>query len=366
MSVPSKVYVATKTNGVYYTSTFTAANPTWATANGGLPATDARQFALDPFTPETKQYLLLEASRTLYRRDDGGDWAAILTSAQALAKATGDAWGSLVWFAADKSLAGRLWIGFAGGSWVMEPYVAWQTIWMMYSDDYGATWTALAKVAESWTSPRPLHHIAVYGDNLFIRTDNGSTYFVYYSSDKGANWATAGEPWNGFGAINPLQPTIVHYNGASHHKTLSSAGTDSTVDDPGPARPDAIWFSTTDEHHQRIISSGKAYVTTDSWDTVNTPSAITPVPVSIAPGFSTDEDIMIVGLTLNSGAGHHHVVGLLDTEDDTTAAGKAGANCGSSPFTNSIPNTCGGLALDGVGAIADPLAHLYVYDVAFV
>ncbi len=84
MTWPNKIYVATKTLGVYYTGNFSdpAAQPIWTQINTGLPATDCREFALDPHNQKGRQFVLLEASRTLYMREDGA-WAAILTEAEA-------------------------------------------------------------------------------------------------------------------------------------------------------------------------------------------------------------------------------------------------------------------------------------------
>ena len=130
-------------------------------------------------------------------------------------------------------------------------------------------------------------------------------------------------------------------------------------DDLGPLRWDSMWFDPIDVAHQRLVRNNKAYVSYDSWATVNTPDAIAPAPYSFAPNAGNDTDQMLVGLTLGT-----HVIGTLYGEADTTATGIAGANAGTAPYTDSIPNTCGGLAQMGIQAV--PLAaHAYTYDVGF-
>jgi hypothetical protein len=59
---------------------------------------------------------------------------------------------------------------------------------------------------------------------------------------------------------------------------------------------------------------------------------------------------MVVGLTLDLVAPgeQYHAIGLLTGEDDVTATGVAGSMCDTSPYTDSIPATCGGVCLCGI------------------
>lgn len=353
MGWPRKLYVATKTLGVFYAEDFSVptTQPTWAAVNDGLPATDVRQFALDPFDPVGKQYLLLETARTLYRRDNGGDWAAILTPAAADTLCGGSN-GYISHFWPDQTLEGRIWAlyGGNGGDGVV--------IYALYSDDYGDNWTAVTRVTTSGASERTPQGITGAGDIVFIQYRRGDGNRYARSANKGGTWYDTG--------IGTTSTTITANSLQTDRCYSSNSGgliLYTTSEDPtninanlGLARMDAAWFSATDADHHRIVHDGKLFVTDDSWDTNNTPSAIAPVPISIAPWFGSDEDQIGVELTLDTdpnGGLQPHVIGVLYGEDDTTAVGVAGAMCDESPYTDSIPMTCGGAAIGGIAAVEE-------------
>jgi hypothetical protein len=353
MGWPSKIYCATKTLGVYYTSNFNGTDqPTWAAINGGLPATDVRQFALDPYLPDDKQYLMLEATRTLYKRILG-TWTAILTNAQA-AIACGVPSMDLRWFCTDSSVAGRLWVSAhydTGGSW--------KWLYALWSDDYGATWTGTAGIEHTtlYDNYSNISNPQAYGDTVFIGTGWASGgNFIWYSTDKGANWTVAGlgaGVLSGPLALNALQPTLVYRPGGK----TDNAGNVTALANLDYVRADGVWFAAAAAGHQRSIMYSNIYATVDSWVNVNAPSAISPVPENIAPWSGADEDQMIVGLVLHDDPGqpddNPHVIGILYGEADVTAVGIAGTNCETTPFTDSIPDTCGGVSVGGIAAIAD-------------
>jgi hypothetical protein len=252
MSWPNKLYVATKTLGVYYTSDFSDPNtqPTWAAVNGGLPATDVRQFALDPFNPAGKQYLLLETARTLYRRDNGGNWASILTSA-AVATLV-ECSGLIHWFCTDETIAGRLWIVF------VENIGNNSGLWGLYSDDYGETWNKPTKAAShqlDYTSRSD--GIKAQGNTVYIHEGTQSGWGVRYSNDKGSTWSGAGNPSASFNAIalNVLNPNLLYMNsGVGAIRTLTNQGVVTLIrDDIGFTAADGIWFAAADENHQRAV-----------------------------------------------------------------------------------------------------------------
>jgi len=114
-----------------------------------------------------------------------------------------------------------------------------------------------------------------------------------------------------------------------------------------------MWFHPTDADHQRIFRSGKLYVTNDQWASINAPDVISPVPLMFSPFAGDGEDRMMVGLTITGGTPpvQPHIIGTLFGEDDVTASGIAGSSPGTSPYTDSIPYTCGGLAVGGIQAI---------------
>jgi hypothetical protein len=71
---------------------------------------------------------------------------------------------------------------------------------------------------------------------------------------------------------------------------------------------------------------------------------------------------MIVGLTLDHPNHKHHIIGVLYGEADTTAVGIAGTNCDTAPFADSIPDTCGGLAVGGIVAVEEAVTVVPVPD----
>jgi len=367
MGWPSKIYCATKTLGVYYTGTFNGTDqPTWVAVNGGLPATDVRQFALDPFTPETKQYCLLEASRDLYRRDNGGNWASVLTSAAAIILC-GVERGWLELFCTDPSVPGRLWTSLnhtsaAGGHCAL---------FALWSDDYGANWSATVQIYyEGWYDVfAGISGPQSYGDFVCIghQIQSGADA-IEVSTDKGATWTLVGvhslsgrfQPLS----LNALQPDRVYH---------MDGYVDNTCTDYHLAnldvfnRPDAIWFSAIAAgHHRAIGHGGEIDATVDSWANKTSGGAVAPVPVSFAPWAGADEDQMIVGLLIHDDPGqpddNPHVIGCLYGEADVTATGIAGTNCETTPFTDSIPDTCGGVSIWGVQGVLQAASEEPVPD----
>jgi hypothetical protein len=353
---PSIVYAATLAAGVFVTKNIVdpeAIQPTWETANVGLPTLDCREFALDPFAPEDRQYVMLEATRTLYRREDEGSWTAILTSAQ-IASLVGQA-TTAMGFCVDAATAGRVWV-------IAKADAFWEPIWALRSDDYGDNWTATVVQAGYYTYSA--YGIRAYGSRVFARVNctGGALAYVHYSTDGGATWAATHIDWNADNPIwlNPLSPDGVYAmtdntGNQDLSRVTNSGGNTLLQDGLSPARWDAMWFDPSDVDHQRLLRGGYMHVTTDGWSGTNAPDAVSPTPISIAPySYSNEQtDIIFVGLTITGGTPpvQPHAVGILLNEDDVTATGIAGANAGTSPFTDSIPYTCGGIAIGGIQAI---------------
>ncbi len=342
MAWPNKVYVATTALGVYYTETFagpSGGQPTWATANDGLPTLDCTEFALDPLDNVNRQYVRLGTDQTIYRREYGGAWTSILAPSDC-DTLLGVSGCSLIGFGVDPS-NGRLWATVGHGGY-----------WAIYSDDHGDTWQAPNKAYDSifayeCGSPR------TYGDRIWFSRSSTNTY-VQYSENLGATWA-AGDRigisvWVVRLCLNPLLPSKIYAagngtNGPDLVQLLS--GTQTVLQaDLGPPRNDSMWFSASVADMQRLIKNGYIYQTDDEWETVNTPSICSPTPVSVALWSGDDEDQMILGLDLGD-----HVVGALASPSETTPVGLAGSSPDSSPYTDSIPNTCGGVAIGGVAAV---------------
>lgn len=352
---PGWIIVATKIAGVLETKNFVnpTIQPIWTVINDGLPATDVRQSALDPFTPATKQYLILNTLNELYRRDNSGNWISILSTAQART-ATGRAAGVIKRFWPDPSIAGRLWVQFTNNSGARPHYC-----YALYSDDYGANWTVVTKLVEATVSDLGgTGGVRAYGDNVFVSQIRADGQFIYCSTDKGSTWTPVGTGQYSNINLNTLQTDRVYCGGAGTagagrvHK-ITIAGNTNLVEGVTPNRGDAFWFSSTDADHQRLVSlnDDKLYVTTDSWVTKNSPSSITPAPECLAAWAGADEDQIIIGLILHAAHDGSHqpdVIGCLYGEADTTAAVIAGSMTDTAPYTDSIPETCGGAAIGGI------------------
>lgn len=360
MAWPRRIYVATATLGVYYTDNFSdpAIQPTWATVNTGLAATACREFWLDPFDPLNRQYVLLEASRDLYRRDNMGNWNTILTQAQLTALAGQNTATSS--FYPDTTIQGRLWVLFEGlWNGVVSYYKA------AYSNDYGDTWSLAGTIYSSgFAQTLAMSNIRSCGANVFagISIGAGGNNHVGYSSDSGATWGLAlmqllNHPANI--KLNPLLPTQCYGDndsaGNRDLNRITTAGAITMLQDglENLTRWDNMWFNPTVANHQRIIDNSRVYVTTDAWATINAPAAIAPVPLTIAPWAGNDTDQMLVSLTL--GGADDHVIGTLYGEADVVPTGIAGTNCGIPPYVDAIPETCGGATQMGIQAIDEAL-----------
>lgn len=367
MAWPRRIYVATTALGVYYTENFVdpTIQPTWTTVNTGLAATDCREFHLDPLDNAGRQYVSLQASRTLYRRENGGSWTSILTSAQ-IAAITGQA-TTLLSFHPDPVTAGRIYV-------MAKADAFWEPIWSLRSDDYGATWPTLGVIRAGWYTYSG-HCIRSAGSQVYASggTGGGSLATFWYSSDSAATWAQIAQEWlanNDPVIVNQLLPnqfyTTSDPQGNTDLRRITNGGVGADLQDGlGPARQDAMWFDPTDADHQRLIRNSAVYSTTDEWTNVSNGGAISPAPYSFAAWAGADTDQILVGITHDSSppSSQPHVIGALYGEDDTTAVGIGGANAATSPYTDSIPFTCGGLAVNGIAAV-DAVGIIHTYAVA--
>jgi len=357
MSWNKKIYVATASLGVYYTSNFSdpSVQPTWTAVNTGLGATTCREFWLDPFDPENRQYVLIGVTGGLYARINQGNWNTILTVAEAAVLLVAAGYTAtetgIFSFCVDSTVAGRLWC-FVGSTGIVTHFP--RGYFALYSDDYGANWTVT--VAYSSFNNYGEGYIRAQGDNVFLNgsAQAGGSLRVWYSTNKGTNWTmSAALDFNTVTnmTFNNLLPNQVYLTiDVTGNNYLTSYTNGGVITNPQTnfsiPRLDSMWFSLTDANHQRMVKNSALYVTTDEWGTKSDSGAIAPEPYSIAPQVGLDEDSIFVGLTLGT-----HVIGCLTSEADTTATGIAGTNAGSAPYTDSIPNTCGGLASMGIQSI---------------
>ena len=374
MTWPNKIYVATKTLGVYYTDDFSdpAAQPTWAAINTGLATTNCIEFALDPHDNMGRQYVLLGTGPTLYMREDGGSWTTILTAAEADA-ATGKS-GSIVGFCADNSVAGRLWVTYKVPGPSFSGY-----FYALFTDDYGANWTAQQLYYSMFGYGYQLGHPRSNGDNVWVDVAvgaGGSAAGVYYTSNKGGSWSFADLAAANvlyYVCLNPLLPNLayVSYDGWGTYdlRSVTNGGAQTALQPGiGPRGYDVMWFDSEDVSHQRIVredfGNTRLSSTDDAWATKSTGGIIDEDPLQMAAYAGSDSDNIFVDMTIDHAGGQNHAVATLSGEADTTPTGIAGSNPDSAPYTDSIPYGCGGIAVNGIGAVLIS-TNVYVYDVLF-
>ena len=369
MSWNSKIYVATTNLGVYYTSNFTdpAVQPTWTAVNTGLGATTCREFWLDPFDPDNRQYVLIGTTGGLYMRVNEGNWATILTVAEVKVILT--AWGitntnaGMFSFCVDSTVAGRLWVyvGSTGGV-TSHP----RGYFALYSDDYGANWTLT--IAYLFFYNYREGQIRAQGVTVFLNAEalSGGPMRIFYTTNKGTNWSYSG-PFGLSGiqtyiSMNNLLPDRIYCGtdptGADELSKVSDAGAQTVLQNNRFIdRSDVMWYSLINSDIQRQLHGGILNRTDDEWSTMTTPAACG--AISISPQAGADEDKMFVGLTPGT-----HTVGTLDDPTDVTVTGISGSNAGAAPFADSIPNTSGGPCYMGIQTIAN-VTGIFTYDVDF-
>lgn len=198
-----KVYIQTRTHGVFYTDDFVVDTdfidgvPTWATVNVGLNlAFDGLGFRGDPFDPEYRQYALMEDG--LYRREGGGNWVSVLTVAQAVAITGGDVNPLRNGFGPNGlncNINREGWVGVL--FWVTNLAGTMVKTVLLYSTDFGASWTE--GIISNW-APTTIYlpfslTVGAYkgssphGAGQVMYCGVTSNTWLAVSTDGGATWA---------------------------------------------------------------------------------------------------------------------------------------------------------------------------------
>jgi hypothetical protein len=367
---PTKVYVFTADLGVYYTENFggpTDPQPDWSEVNSGLPALDVRIGLLDPFNKAGRQYLLLETDREIYRRAGGGAWTCILsdTDAEDLADTGADS-GYLSWIAVDPQNDGQLYALFRFRDDVGLDH----NYYVFKSTDYGDRWVNLGPIrASDYSFAYADGTLVVDGANLYVGFNAfiGGYGLFASSNDDGSSWTSSsslgGSAWQPYVILNRLTPNSCYVQGNGTN------GPDLCVFDVGGAtftilqdsldlgdgnRPDNMWFDDDDASYQRVLLDSSIYITNDAWTSVedSTPSTITPNMDTIYPEIwpGGTEDFIIFG-KLTLGGETPHAIWVMEDETSIAPVGRAGTNCATSPYTDAIPNTCGGVAFCGIQVV---------------
>lgn len=356
---PRKIYVATLYSGVFYTENFEdpSTQPTWTAVNTGLPTLDCREFHLDPFDPEGRQYLMLETGAKLYQRQNGGDWT-ILSDDVSRGNLTGNyGINHFGGFYVDPLIQGRMWMiatDISAELWHDKEYA-------FFSEDYGATWNYY------------LIYESAYGETGTIRakgnyawsgdaSGGGHAAWLLWTSDLNHSWR-----WQCVDLlsiptvdVNPLKDFAYYSPVWTHQLGTFVDATNYRILQSGieMKRPGAMWFSATNEHHQRLLYNSNLYCTNDSWASYTTAGAFPKTSFNVmAPWCGDDEDLMFISFDEDG----YHAIAALDGEADVNPIGIAGENIFTPPYIGSIPynHISGGVCWCGIQPVKEA-GYVYI------
>ena len=355
MAWPDRVYVATAALGIFYTDAFTATGdqPVWGTINGGLPATTITAFCLDRHEVPANTRMFCIVSGTIYRRTTG-DWAAVLTSAEA---------NTLAGFSSGQTLSSVIVdseTGYVYGLLRVENATA--PIGVVRSIDHGTTWTAVTARASAFNYA--LGNIDAH-DGLVVFTTVPSAAikcYAYYSRDNGSTWAYhyVGEHLSAYNlpVLIHRQLTETWYGGHATSANLfdlfkaTPAGYTilSTSEGYGPYAAGGLWIDPDDDDHMLVLNDSLdsyARETSDDWTSLDAENATNPQHINVL-GEDCENDAWVTG-RINDANGPYVYV----TTDGYTMTHRSGANYNSSPYADSIPETADGVISRGLWVVFD-------------
>lgn len=363
-----RVYAATRATGVYYCSDFVlddSTQPTWTRVNDGLPSLDIRQMEVDKLYPERYQYVLLEGSREVYRRVDGGAWTLVLQPADVPD-------GTIHWIACDEAYPGVIVAMSSRGGYYPPSIEGRGKIYLTYSADYGDGWLTIPAVKNLAFIYTPgniiireglvyLSHAVQFGAQRRIWT---YSFPLATISNPWNNGAGNGAPWcNWSGADIDGDVLAFGVDGASlaafiledDLSMVAVAG--STGQGPG-----MFWLSRTDPDHHRVGGASRIDYTDDRWATSNM-TALSPGGLYIMRLVSPpDNDTPI--LIGRGNASDSPVVYYIPDETTADVVNKSGTNWNTAPYTNSIPKASVSGAMAQMGMfILPPTKELRVHAV---
>jgi len=361
---PTGVWVATEDLGVYRSDDFTdplqVTQPTWIADNVGLPTfptsgTTVKRFEADPASSVRQAILIVDTvpnpdTYDVYTRADAvadNEWNLVLTNLTA-ATLVGEGVACRIWDITYDVSNGRLW------ALVSPTLTLGDNVYPCYTDDQGATWNVAATIDTlAWTyglvwSGRQRGNEVAFGKAY------GAAGRVYYSTDGWASFdrtdSMGGSSWMPYVHIR----TNYLYSGGS-----TMPGGIGGPDLAQISKADLSWTilfdslnlgignfhifveDTVDPQRQRLLDNSKIYSTEDEWATLvnSSPATIAPTIRKIHTPVAGQFDMIFLG-QYNPNTTYPHVVYIMDGEYGTMYP-RAGPNPGTSPYTDSIPNTCG-------------------------
>jgi len=375
--------------GVWEATDFlvTGAQPTWAKKVSGLPNTDILCFQKDPFHPTVKQYLALNNAGVteIYRRDtsvaDG--WVKILDAGEAytlVGQGASSFDGMPQWVWADTQVEGRLHCLWSDYSFFSH------YCFLLRSDDWGATWTAIR--AGKWA--RGCGSVVSHGAHVWIGINRAlfGGMAVAYSNTAGSAFGMTTVINSSSGYLQVMTSParadyayvlrfstsaggrdLIEINGNGGSPVWSvlqdslNLGSSWGLHGAGTLNSDNLWIDPDDGLHQHIQAGGAIYVTHDGWGTVDdaTPDALTGVSAGshaiplVSPSYDPTPVLFLVDDDTNG------VIFSLSGETDASAENRSGTNWDTAPYTDSIPQWNGYTAFFGLAIVRELVREVLVY-----
>lgn len=359
MAWPQRVYVATKTLGVYYCEAFTAVGdqPVWNTINGGLASTAIISFCLDRHEIVRDSRMFCIADGVLYRRTIG-DWVAILTSAEARAM------GSFVVGQVLRSVVVDPVTGYVHVLLARDEKVA--DVGVLTSTDHGATWMAVVAREDDFIytfgNLDACNGLVVCGfvthplTNSFLYSINsGGTWATLHVSD-GYSLPTISARihpasmglWYGTIFVNYNYYELVRCSTVGSYERLQAGYAMGPYETGG-----GFWFNESDVNNLATtaeIRDTTFNVTTDAFATIAA-SGVTSVPHMHEIGDGCQGNNWLHGCSFPSS--DRARAPLYISYDGVTLTHRSGANWNTLPYTDAIPVTCGGVTPWGLWCVIE-------------
>jgi hypothetical protein len=245
------------------------------------------------------------------------------------------------------------------------------------SNDYGANWSYRYIAGNGGVNYAP-SNIQVKDGYGYAMTNlgTGSQSEARISQDGFASYFTSAQLWVGaypiwFDWHDPTFGYLALYDnsGSTHLRKIEYGNPPPQTDLQSSIGigynsncAHSMWQSRTTSGHKRGLGNlGKLFVTYDNWVTLVDASP-TPVGPDQLAYYYLDEDVVILGYA-GALSGGGHVINSLPNESSSSLTTRAGPQV-TSPYTDSIPDNCGGLAHDGIHFVREIVsANIYVHAV---
>lgn len=364
---PYAVYAATQTLGVYYTDDSLdpgEAQPVWSTVNTGLSNTTLRSFCLDRHEdpPDTRMFCIDETAHALYRRT-GGDWAVVLSSADARTVAGASDSETLMSVAVDP-VTGYVYA-------LLWREAATCIIACLRSVDHGDNWTSVTVRARDYTYNAS--NVDAYdglvvchsidwplGSRVNRSTNHGASWTSVYDADSQSDYAmgvrihpAAGTTW--YANIYDGTPG----NTYELHRCNTAGATDVMLSGQhhGPwTTPGGFWMDPDDPLHLLVATRQQATQIMESSDAGASQDSdvATSVEYMHEIGDGCVEDYWVQGCSAPRSVTPTPPARapVYVSTDGVTLTNRSGTNFDTAPYTNAIPVTCGGITPWGLWLVA--------------